>query len=101
MTNLNYNGQSIEQRNDGYVNATSMAKANDVRVNNWLQLESTKHYIQELSLFTGIPVNQIKVVKSGDPKMVVVHGYIHYLLLILVVGLILSLLFGAISTLKH
>ena len=66
---LTYNGQVIEQReSDGYVNGTTMCQANGEKINNWLRLESTKAYIQELARTTGIPANALCIVKSGSPK---------------------------------
>ena len=65
MSNLLYNGQEINQRADGYVNATQMAKANGKLVANYLQLSSTNAYIEALSHDIGIPISQLLIVKKG------------------------------------
>jgi hypothetical protein len=49
MNSLEYNGQVIDQRNcDGFVNATQMAKANDVRFADWLENVQAKKYLKAL-----------------------------------------------------
>lgn len=49
MSNLSYNGQSIEQRVlDGYVNATQMAKANNTRFVDWAENSQAKEYLKAL-----------------------------------------------------
>lgn len=49
MSNLSYNGQSIEQRVlDGYVNATQMAKANNTRFVDWTENSQAKEYLKAL-----------------------------------------------------
>ena len=56
-----YNGQTINQRNDGFVNLTQMCKANGVRLSKWRDLSETKQYIKELSLaYPEIGVCQTK-----------------------------------------
>lgn len=69
MTILIYNGQNIEQRvSDNFVNATEMCKANGKKINDWLRLEETKEYFEELSLETGIPASKlIVIVSEGFP----------------------------------
>lgn len=44
MTILSYNGNQIQQRQDGFVNLTQMAQANGVLIGHWLALDSTKSY---------------------------------------------------------
>lgn len=63
---LQYQGFAIEQRKiDGYVNGTAMAKANNVRINNWLQNAKTKSYIQALAVDAGIPAQLLLEVRKG------------------------------------
>jgi hypothetical protein len=63
---LTYKDSEIQQRDqDGYVNLTQMAKANNVRVNNWLQLESSKAYIQALEADTGITASELLIINKG------------------------------------
>lgn len=67
MNILAYNGCQIEQRPDGYVLGTQMAKANNVLIGHWLALESTKNYMQSLSIDIGIAISDLSiVVKGGD-----------------------------------
>jgi hypothetical protein len=49
MTNLDYNGQIIEQRiSDNYVNLSQMAKANNVLVGDFNATEFAKNYLKAL-----------------------------------------------------
>lgn len=49
------NTVAIDQRiSDGYINATSLAKASGKRVNNYLRLDTTKEFLKELERSTGI-----------------------------------------------
>lgn len=51
------NGLSVPQRRiDGYVNATKLCKAAGKRLHHWYRLESTKEYLEALSIDTGIPI---------------------------------------------
>lgn len=54
----------LVQGSDGYVNATHMAKANNVLINDWSRLATTQAYTQELSIITGIPVMDLMVSKK-------------------------------------
>ena len=69
MTDLilhDYNGFAVPQRStDGYVNLTEMAKISTKKVNDYLRLNTTKEYLEELSTVTGIPVTDLIVVKQG------------------------------------
>jgi hypothetical protein len=63
---LTYKDSEIQQRDqDSYVNLTQMAKANNVRVSNWLQLESSKAYIQALEADTNIIASELLIIKKG------------------------------------
>lgn len=48
QVNLSYNGQDISQRQDGYVNATQMAKANDYRLDKLIETASYQNYLEAL-----------------------------------------------------
>lgn len=81
MSNLTYNGQSISQREDGYVNATEMAKATGKEVYDWRRNKQTQAYIQVVSSATGIPVAELVLVVNGDgggtwihPKLAIEFG---------------------------
>jgi len=75
MTNLSYQGNSITQRDiDGYVNATEMAKANQVRLDHWLENKQTKEYLKalqesDLPEFREISKDLIMVGVSGFPAI--------------------------------
>jgi hypothetical protein len=52
-----WHGTAIERRTtDGYVNATTMCKANSKRWNNYFETDRASSYIETLSSVTGIPV---------------------------------------------
>lgn len=66
------NGVLVEQRaNDGYVNATSLAKAHQLGggqrrdVSEWLENAATKRSVDHLSLKTGIPAFKLVQAKPG------------------------------------
>ena len=60
IINHEANGLQVSQRiEDGYINLTQMAHASGKKVNDYLRLETTKAFIDELSLVTGIPVSKI------------------------------------------
>jgi hypothetical protein len=65
MNNLTYNGQPINQRDDGMVNLTQMAQANGKKTSHWTCLDSTKDYIAELERTTGIPASDLLLVIHG------------------------------------
>ena len=65
LTNFDYNGQTIQKRNDGFINLTQMCQANGKLVADFLRLKSTKSYIQELSASMGIPIDEIVESKEG------------------------------------
>ena len=66
IINHEVNGLQIGQRSeDGYINLTRMAKANDKKINDYLRLETTKAFVNELFLVTGIPVSKIIQVRKG------------------------------------
>jgi KilA-N domain len=44
-----YNQQTINQRQDGYINLTQMCLANNKRIDNFLRLKQTQEYISTLS----------------------------------------------------
>ncbi len=67
------NGLQIGQRReDGYINLTKMAQANDKKINDYLRLDSTKAFLYELSTVTGIPASGknalIQIHKGGNNK---------------------------------
>lgn len=68
MNILEYNGQRINQREDGYVSATQMCQANNKLAADWLRLDETKAYKEELSASMGIPIDALCLVKSGSPE---------------------------------
>lgn len=52
------NEVAIDQRiSDGYINATSLAKASGKKINDYLRLDVTKAFLLELERSTGYPVN--------------------------------------------
>ncbi len=68
----NHNSTLVDQRyKDGYINLTAMAQANGKLIADYLRLESTKAFLEELSADMGIPisaVNGLVQVKKGGSK---------------------------------
>jgi len=65
----NYNGYAISQDSDGYTCLTDMAKAAGKLVGHYLELDSTKNYLDALSTDIGIPIlSLVKVFKGGSGK---------------------------------
>jgi KilA-N domain len=64
---LTFRDRQISQRGDGFVNATQMAQANDVRLNKYFENESTSKYLKALqeSICPENGVNDELVVVSG------------------------------------
>ncbi len=63
-----YNGAIIFQEPDGYVSLTDMAKASGKQVNDYLRLDSTKAYLEGLSIETGFPVSSLTRIVKGKNK---------------------------------
>ena len=59
---------SFELGNHNLINATEMAVANDKKINDFLRLQTTKEYLEELSSVTGIPVTDLVIVKQGGKR---------------------------------
>lgn len=87
MTELNreyetkqMNDIAVNQRIiDGYINATALCRSANKKINDYLRLESTKEFLNELSADTGFPVTElIQVVRGGFPKLqgTWVHPYV-------------------------
>lgn len=59
---------SIDQRaNDGYVNATALCQASGKKLSHYLENVSTKAFLSELSMDTGIPASTLVQVFQGKP----------------------------------
>ena len=66
IINHEANGLQISQRqDDGYINLTEMAQANNKDLHDYLRLKTTKAFIEELSLETGIHGSKIIQVRKG------------------------------------
>jgi len=62
----NHNSTLIDQRyRDGYINLTAMAQANGKLVADYLRLDTTKAFLEELSETMGIPIVDLAEVKTG------------------------------------
>ena len=71
MTNLikhSYNGAIVSQESDGFVSLTDMAKASGKQVNDYLRLDSTKAYLEGLSIETGFPLSSLTRIVKGKNK---------------------------------
>lgn len=60
-----WNGTHISRREDGFVNATAMCKANGKRLHHYLANERTDDYIAALAADAGIPATGIVSVRRG------------------------------------
>ena len=65
---------TIEQRaTDGYVNATELCKACNKLLGHYLENNSTKEFLQELSSDIGIPISEdgglVQSIKGGIPRL--------------------------------
>lgn len=65
LTSFNYNGQTIQKREDGYLNLTQMCQANGKLAADFLRLKGTKSYIEELAASMGIPIDDVVESKEG------------------------------------
>lgn len=73
-----WNGKTIRQREDGYLSLTDMAQACSKRVFNWERLDSTKEYLEALSLrhYSDLSNgNLIEIIQGGTPKNQGTWGY--------------------------
>ncbi len=62
-----YEGKQIRQRDDGWFSLTDMAHATGKRVPDYLRLETTEAFLDELSAIVGIPtMNLIESSKGGN-----------------------------------
>lgn len=69
-----YNGQTITQRQDGYINLTQMCLANGKRIDHWKELKATKSYIAELSShYPESPV--LDTVNGGNTESIGTWGH--------------------------
>ncbi|MGL5075404.1 MAG: KilA-N domain-containing protein [Waterburya sp.] len=73
MTNLTYNGQVIFQREDGYVNATQMAKINCVQLKDFNRSEFASEYLKALQVTKGADFTPTKVEGFGADKTTWMH----------------------------
>lgn len=64
----NHNNTLINQRyKDGYINLTAMAQANNKLIADYLRLDSTNAFLEELSMDMGIPISNLIEVRRGKP----------------------------------
>lgn len=53
---------------DGYINATTIAKQFDEKPDNWLVLEKTKKLVNSISRKLDIEQNQLVIIRRGSPE---------------------------------
>ena len=69
------NGLQIGQRReDGYINLTKMAKANNKKINDYLRLDTTKAFLDELSTVTGIPVDLLTEINKLENLIISIRS---------------------------
>jgi hypothetical protein len=66
IVSLEYSGHLMPYQDDGWFNATEAAKPFGKRPNDWLELQSTKDYIQALCEITGTSRTKWLKVKKGN-----------------------------------
>lgn len=64
MSSLTYNGQKINQRTDGYVNATQMAAIHGKLIADWTRTKDYKRYVEGISRSMGIPIDALVITKT-------------------------------------
>jgi hypothetical protein len=65
----NHNNTLINQRyKDGYINLTAMAQANEKLIADYLRLDSSNAFFDELSRSMGIPIDQLVIRKTTGPN---------------------------------
>lgn len=72
MNNLilrEWNNQKIRQREDNYVCLTDMCKACGKKFKDWNRLDSTKEYLEELSLELNNDRGLIEINQGGTPEL--------------------------------
>ena len=68
IINHEANGLQISQRQeDGYLNLTQMAQANGKLIADYLRLDTTKAFINKLSMDMGIPISKLIQIRRGKP----------------------------------
>ncbi len=71
-------GKSIHQRPmDGYINATEVCKVAGKKLNDYLRLNTTQQFLEEMSNVTGIPVTGIPVTEQNQsftPLIYMIQG---------------------------
>jgi hypothetical protein len=70
IQNFDYNGQLIQRRADGFINASQMCQTNNKLLADWSRLKSTKSYVAELSVAMGIPIADLMAVQNGSQTWV-------------------------------
>lgn len=72
---LDYENYQVSFNNDGWINATSIAKKFGKRPSKWLELSSTRLYIKKLASMLAVPTDAhktdialVKTVKGGKEK---------------------------------
>lgn len=66
IISYNHNNTLINQRyKDGYINLTAMAQAEGKLIADYLRLDTTKAFLEELSKTMGIPIVSLVEVKTG------------------------------------
>jgi hypothetical protein len=67
ITAFSYNKQTINQREDGFINLTQMCQANGKKLENFLKTTKTQEYVTALSRSMQIEVTD--VIKGGNPQL--------------------------------
>jgi hypothetical protein len=68
IINHEVDGLQISQRiEDGYMNLTQMAKVNGKLIADYLRLDTTKTFLDKLSMVMGIPITKLVQIRKGKP----------------------------------
>jgi hypothetical protein len=69
IINHDVNGLQLSQRHDdGYLNLSQMAKANGKLIADYLRLDTTKAFLDKLSMVMGIPISKIEPTEQSSAK---------------------------------
>lgn len=64
-------------RSDGMIDATALCKAANKKLNDYIRLKTTQHYLEVLKSDTGIPVSQLITIQKGNSKLFTQGTWVH------------------------
>ena len=71
------NNLVCQRKDNGYINATALCKACDRRISHYFTNETTKAFLNELSLEVGIPTSKLKIIILGRADKIQQGTWVH------------------------